>query len=212
MTRLSEVVQGCFEIHCTRLPRLSLSINAATSASSSLFSLAMFRALSVHPPCILRWRSGSLETTRDNALLRVSQLFGNCCASVLLASFIAHLIPKFKAVIFSIEVAMSPNACWRLASDQENLAAAQIRMGVLCLLIYSSTDIFVGFGAAASMTPGVCRSSSRLKRLSFSKSGPTTLIPTTFYRVSAAVRIGVDRYTSMHEHTRLDIPCRSPRE
>jgi hypothetical protein len=35
------------------------------------------------------------------------------------------------------------------------------------------------------------RSSSRLKRLSFSKSGPTTLMPTTFCRVSAAVRIGV---------------------
>jgi hypothetical protein len=204
---------GSFQTHCVLLPRFSLSFDAATSASSSLVRLAIAKVQSGHPPCMLRWRPSSLETTRDNALLRVSQLFGNCGASIIMAPSLAHLIPRSKAMISTIEMMIIlPGRPQAFGFGPRNLGCCTDSNGCSLSVFYSSSEIFIGFGAAASTTTGACRSSSRLKRFSFSKSGPTTLIPTTFYRVSAAVRIGVDRYTCMHEHSRLDIPCRSPRE
>lgn len=56
---------------------------------------------------------------------------------------------------------------------------------------YSSSDIFNLPDEAVVSPEEGSRSSSRLKRLSFSKSGPTTLMPTTFCRVSVAVGIRV---------------------
>jgi hypothetical protein len=134
---------GSFETHCVLHPRFSLSIDAATSASSSLLRLAIAKVQSGHPPCMLRWRPSSLETIRDNALLRVSQLFGNCGASIIMALFFAHLIPRSKAMISTIEMTILPGRPQAFGFGPRNLGCCTDSNGcsLFCvLLIFGDLD------------------------------------------------------------------------
>jgi hypothetical protein len=128
---------GWFETHCVLLPRFSLSIDAATSASSSLLRLAIAKVQSGHPPCMLRWRPSSLETTRDNALLRVSQLFGNCCASIIMAPSLAHLTSRSKAMISTIEMVILPGRPQAFGFGPRNLGCCTVsnQSSLFCALL-----------------------------------------------------------------------------